>query len=102
MAGGIRAEDPGLDLAIACSILSSGEDIPLPSGTCFAAELGLTGELRPVSRVEQRIKEAARLGYRDIYISGYGNMKSNVKAEGIQVHTVNRVDEVFGKIFGGL
>jgi DNA repair protein RadA/Sms len=101
MAGGIRAEDPGLDLAIACSILSSGEDIPLPGGTCFAAELGLTGELRPVSRVEQRIKEAARLGYRDIYISGYGNTKSNLRAEGIQVHTLNRIDEVFGKIFGG-
>lgn len=102
MAGGIRAEDPGLDLSIACSILSSGEDMPLPAGTCFAAELGLTGELRPVSRIEQRIKEAARLGYRDIYISGYGGMKSNIKTEGINVHTVNRVDEVFGKIFGGL
>jgi DNA repair protein RadA/Sms len=102
MAGGIRAEDPGLDLAIACAILSSGEDLPLPAGTCFAAELGLTGELRPVSRLEQRIREAARLGYRDIYISGYGNIKDKIKAEGIHVHTVNRIDEVFGKIFGGL
>lgn len=71
IAGGLRVSDPAIDLAVACSILSSNVDIPISPRICMAAELGLSGEVRPVTRVEQRIAEADRLGFEQILVSKY-------------------------------
>ncbi len=95
--GGIKVDDPAIDLAVATAILSSAEDIPLPPNTCFSAELGLTGEVRAVSRVEERIKEAQKLGFEQIFISGFN--KVNPGDYSIKVHQVQRVDEIFTHLF---
>ena len=71
IAGGIKVNDPAIDLAIISAILSSNLDIPLAREICFAGEIGLSGEIRPVSRIEQRIKEAAKMGFTKIYVSKY-------------------------------
>lgn len=63
IAGGIKVEDPSIDLAVLCSLLSSYEDVPLPQQICFAGEVGLSGEIRAVNRIEQRIAEAEKLGF---------------------------------------
>lgn len=100
IAGGLRVEDPGLDLAIVAAIMSSYLDMAIPTGTCFAAEIGLSGELRPASRVVQRINEAAKLGYKRIYVSSYGPQE-DVPKSGIKVHKISRLQEVFSSLFGG-
>ncbi|NQV52341.1 MAG: DNA repair protein RadA [Flavobacteriales bacterium] len=100
MAGGIRVDDPAIDLAVVCSALSSSEDYPIPGQTCFAGEVGLSGEIRPVTRIEQRIREAEKLGFEEIFISGYGLKGLDTKAFGISIHPVKRVDEVFTRLFG--
>ncbi len=96
--GGIRIEDPATDLAVVSAILSSNEDIPVPRDTCFAAEVGLTGEIRPVTRVEERINEAARLGFKQIFISKYntGGLKKN---PAIRVIAAARIEEIVQKLF---
>jgi DNA repair protein RadA/Sms len=99
IAGGIRVEDPAIDLAIICAILSSAEDIAVPPFTCFAGEVGLTGEIRPVNRIEQRVREAARLGFQKIFISRY-NAASLTEQYGIEVVSVGKVEEVFQNLFG--
>lgn len=71
IAGGLKVSDPACDLAVVASILSSNFDLAIPTRSCFAAEVGLSGEIRPVSQIERRISEAARLGYRTIYVSSY-------------------------------
>ena len=73
MAGGLKVNDPACDLGVVCAVLSSNFDFPLPSDVCFAAEIGLSGEVRPVAQAERRIAEAARLGFRKIYLSSYTN-----------------------------
>ena len=100
MAGGIRVDDPAIDLAAVCAALSSSEDYPIPANTCFAGEVGLSGEIRPVTRVEQRIKEAEKLGFEEIFISGYGLKGLDLSKIAIKVRPVKRVDEVFGELFG--
>ncbi|MBK0380262.1 DNA repair protein RadA [Mucilaginibacter segetis] len=105
--GGIRVEDPAIDLGLAAAIISSHEDIPIPAKTCFAGEIGLSGEIRAVNRVEQRIAEAQKLGFEQIFISKY-NMPSGTKDKkrldlsryNIDVKTVGRIEEVFGLLFG--
>lgn len=98
--GGIKVDDPAIDLGVICAILSSNEDIPVGEKTCFAAEVGLTGEIRPVTRIEQRISEAAKLGFQEIFVSRY-NMKGLEKKDfGIKVHPVSRIDQVFTLLFG--
>lgn len=77
IAGGLRVNDPAIDLAVACSILSSNVDIPISPRVCMAAELGLSGEVRPVARVEQRIAEADRLGFEQILVSKYSPRPTN-------------------------
>ena len=101
IAGGLRVEDPAIDLAIMSAILSSGEDIAIPPSVCFAGEIGLTGEIRPINRIEQRIREAARLGFEKIFISRY-NLQSNEakKIKDIEIATVSKVEEVFSALFG--
>lgn len=97
--GGVKIDDPGLDLAVACAILSSNEDIPLRNGICFAAEIGLTGEVRQVNRTEQRIAEAERLGYQEIFVSGFLK-KTDRKPEKITVNRSNKIEEVLSNLFG--
>jgi DNA repair protein RadA/Sms len=100
IAGGIKIEDPGLDLALVCAILSSNEDMPIPQNICFAGEVGLTGEIRPVNRIEQRISEAEKLGLEKIFISSYNKKGVDLKQFKIEVITVSKMEEVFGKLFG--
>ncbi|PBQ32122.1 DNA repair protein RadA [Sphingobacteriaceae bacterium] len=100
IAGGIRVEDPGIDLALVCAILSSNEDLPIPQTVCFAAEVGLTGEIRPVSRVEQRIMEAEKLGFEKIFISSFNLKGLNTKNFKIEVVAVSKMEEAFSALFG--
>ncbi len=100
IAGGFKVNDPALDLAVISSILSSNVDMPVPRGICLTGEVGLSGEIRPVTRIEQRILEAAKLGFSSIYIP-----KNNVKGVDlsrfkIRVVEVERVEAVFRGLFG--
>ncbi|MEY3435909.1 MAG: DNA repair protein RadA [Sphingobacteriales bacterium] len=96
--GGLRIEDPALDLAITCSLLSSYEDIPLSPQIAFAAEVGLSGEIRAVNRIEQRIAEAEKLGFEKIIISKHNRRQPNTKSS-IQVLTAGRIEEVYKLLF---
>jgi len=97
--GGIKVDDPAIDLAIIAAIISSGEDIPLPNKICFAAEVGLSGEIRPVSRIEQRISEADKLGFKEIYISK-NNLKSlSLHNTKIKITTINKIEDIIYKLF---
>lgn len=98
--GGIRVEDPAIDLGIVCAIISSHEDLPITSKTCFAAEVGLSGEIRAVNRIEQRIFEAEKLGFDRIFISKYAQKGIDFKKYQLEVVTVSKVEEVFGRLFG--
>jgi DNA repair protein RadA/Sms len=101
IAGGIKVEDPAIDLAVICSVLSSNEDMAINPKICLSAEVGLSGEIRPVTRAEQRISEAEKLGFSQIVISKY-NTKGLDKArfKNIEVKAVSRVEEVFSLLFG--
>jgi DNA repair protein RadA/Sms len=96
--GGISSEDPALDLAVAAAILSSHHDITLPKNTCYAAEIGLSGELRPVPKLDQRIREAEKLGF-DAIITANFKQKTLPKT-GIQVIMRNKIEEVVHQLFG--
>jgi len=100
IAGGIRVEDPGIDLALVCAILSSNEDLPIPQTICFAAEVGLTGEIRPVSRIEQRIMEAEKLGFEKIVISSFNLKGLNTNNFKIEIISVSKMEEAFSALFG--
>jgi DNA repair protein RadA/Sms len=99
IAGGLKIEDPSLDLAIILSLLSSYEDIPLPQGICFAGEVGLNGEIRAVNRIQQRIAEAEKLGFEKIYISAFNSKGIEPKKHSIQIIPVERVDEAYRLFF---
>ena len=96
--GGIRIDDTAIDLAVICSILSSDQNIELDTLICFAGEIGLSGEIRAVNRIEQRIAEAEKLGYKQIVISKYNNLNS--KDFKIKISKFGKIDEVFGLLFG--
>jgi DNA repair protein RadA/Sms len=99
IAGGLKVEDPSIDLAVLCALLSSYEDIPLPQHICFAGEVGLSGEIRAVNRIEQRIAEAEKLGFEKIIVSKY-NQKGLAKQKyNIEVVTMGRVEEVYKYLF---
>ena len=100
IAGGIKVEDPAIDLAVVCSVLSSSEDIPVPAKICFAGEVGLSGEIRPVNRIEQRISEAEKLGFAQIFISKYNRKGLDIKKYKIETVMVAKIEEVFQKLFG--
>lgn len=100
MAGGIKVEDPAIDLAICISIISSLEEISISDKICFAAEVGLGGELRAVNRIDQRISEAEKLGFEQIYISRYSQKSLDPKRNKIQVKTFGKLTEVFQDLFG--
>lgn len=99
IAGGIRSEDPAVDLAMVCALLSSYEDIPLPQNTCFAGEVGLSGEIRAVNRIEQRIAEAEKLGFEKIIVSRYNGKPLTNKTGGIAIIAFSKVEEVYQHLF---
>ncbi len=96
--GGISVDDPAIDLAVVASILSSNEDIAVGKDVCFAGEVGLSGEIRPVNRVEQRIQEAEKLGFATIFVSKYN--KISIKNSLIKIVLVSKIEEVVAHLFG--
>ncbi len=100
IAGGIRVNDPGIDLAIISSLLSSFQDIPLPAHSCFAGEVGLSGEIRAVHRIEQRIQEADRLGFKRFYLPKLNMKGLDVSQYGIELRALSRVGELYDDLFG--
>ncbi len=98
IAGGLKVIDTAMDLAVISSILSSDLDLPIAKDFCFAGEIGLSGEIRPVSRIEQRIAEAQKLGMKKIFISRF-TKNINYKRFDIKIETVGKVQEVFTKLF---
>ena len=99
MAGGLRIQDPAVDLAVVAAILSSALDIPLPWGTVFAGEVGLTGEIRPVPRLQQRISEASRLGMRRMFYSAHARNLELPKGSEIKLVAIQQVSDLHGVLF---
>ncbi|MCK0133098.1 DNA repair protein RadA [Arenibacter sp. S6351L] len=95
--GGISVDDPAIDLAVIAAILSSNEDIPIEKGVCFAAEVGLAGEIRPVQRIDQRILEAEKLGFSTIYVSK--NNKITLKNTQIRIQLASKIEDVANSLF---
>lgn len=99
IAGGLRVEDPSIDLAIISALLSSYNDQPIPHQYCFAGEVGLSGEIRPVNRIEQRIAEADKLGFEKIFISKINKKGLDLKKYHLEVVMSGRVEELYQKLF---
>ena len=95
--GGIKVDDPAIDLGVVCAILSSNVDMPIKDKNCFAAEVGLSGEIRPVNRCEQRIQEAEKLGFERIFVSKYN--KIDRQDFSIKVVKMSKIEEVFKMLF---
>lgn len=95
--GGIKVDDPAIDLSIVCAILSSNVDMAINDKFSFAAEVGLSGEIRPVNRCEQRIQESEKLGFEKIFISKYNKIKASDYK--IEVVKVAKIEEVFKALF---
>lgn len=98
--GGIRIDDPATDMAVVVAVLSSNEDMAVNGNMCFAGEVGLSGEIRPVSRIESRIGEAQKLGFEKIFISGFNSKSLEKKNTSIEIISVNRVEKLFSELFG--
>jgi len=104
IAGGLRVEDPSIDLAVMCALLSSYEDVAIPEKICFAGEVGLSGEIRAVNRIEQRIAEAEKLGFQKIFISKYNaafrqKLKEKTSGVSIDISALGKVEEVYDVLF---
>ncbi len=99
IAGGMRLEDPAMDLAVISAILSSNSEIVIPKLACFAGEVGLSGEIRPVSRVDSRIQEAMKLGFEEVYVSKF-NKGLDKLSRGIKIIQVGKVEDLFSRLFG--
>lgn len=100
IAGGIRSDDPALDLSVVAAVLSSNADIPIDSRYCFAAEVGLSGEIRAVTRIEARIAEADKLGFEKIFVSKYNAKGLNTQRFHIEVVPVATVYDLATELFG--
>ena len=98
IAGGIKVSDPAIDLAIISAVLSSNLDIPIPREVCFAGETGLSGEIRPVSRIEQRVREASKMGFKKIYLSKY-HRNTSFKGIEIEVVSVGKIEHLVRALF---
>lgn len=98
--GGIRIDDPATDMAVVTAVLSSNNDIAIDGNVCFAGEVGLSGEIRPVRRIESRISEAERLGFTKIFVSGHNFKSIDKKKKSIEIISVNRVEKLFSELFG--
>ncbi len=101
IAGGIRLADPASDLAVITAVLSSSLDIALPEGVCLTGEVGLSGEVRPVSRIEQRIIEAQRIGFRALILPESNLHGLSTEGYTIRLIGVKTVEEAFRKLFRG-
>lgn len=99
IAGGLKVSDPALDLAVVCAILSSNVDMPVPPRTCMAGEIGLSGEIRPVGRIEQRIREAEKLGMETILIPRHNLKGVDTSSLSIRIVEVAKVEEAFRALF---
>jgi len=99
LAGGIKIADPAIDLAIVSALISSLEDIAIPRTICFAAEVGLSGEIRAVSRIDQRIQEANKLGFNQIFISKYNLKGLTLDKYTIEVIPIGKLEELYQKLF---
>jgi DNA repair protein RadA/Sms len=99
IAGGIRVDDPAIDLAIVSALISSLEDVAITNDICFAGEIGLSGEIRAVNRIDQRIQEAARLGFKQIFISKYNVKGLNIDKYDIEIVTLAKVEELYRSLF---
>ena len=99
IAGGLRVTDMAMDLSVIAAVLSSNVDTPIEAGWCMCGEVGLSGEVRPVSRIEQRIAEAEKLGFSHIIIPKY-NMSGLTGKYAIQLHPVRKVEEALRILFG--
>ena len=100
IAGGIKVDDPAIDLAIVAAVLSSNADVPVDTKTCFAGEVGLSGEIRAVNRIVHRIAEAEKLGFTRIFISHYNRKGLDLKKSTIKVVTVRKIAELYALLFG--
>jgi DNA repair protein RadA/Sms len=99
IAGGLKVEDPSIDLAVLSALLSSFEDVSLPLHICFAGEVGLSGEIRSVNRIDQRIAEAEKLGFEKIVVSKYNSKSLNKKKADIEVIALSKVEELYKYLF---
>lgn len=99
IAGGIRVDDPAIDLSICAALMSSYEDVSVPTDVCFAGEVGLSGEIRAVNRIEQRIQEADRLGFKEIFISKYNTKGLDTERFAIKVYTIGKLEELYKALF---
>ena len=100
IAGGLRLDDPALDMAVCAAVVSSLNDLPIPDNVCLAAEVGLSGEIRAVSRLDQRLAEAEKLGFKEMYVSQFNGKGLDLARFGLRVHAVSRLDEVLNGLFG--
>jgi DNA repair protein RadA/Sms len=99
IAGGIKVDDPAIDLAVVAAVLSSNEDLPVDSKTCFAAEVGLSGEIRAINRVDQRISEAEKLGFERIFISKYNLKGIDPKRFSIRIIPIKKITDLYSHLF---
>ncbi len=99
IAGGLKVEEPAIDLAVVTSLASSYHDISLPMDCCFAGEIGLSGEIRPVNQIETRISEAEKLGFKTFYLSSYNKKSISRKFDGIQLVFVDTVEKLLSELF---
>lgn len=99
IAGGLKVTDPAIDLAVLVAILSSSADIPIDSNFCFAAEVGLSGEIRPVNRIQQRINEAGKLGFKRIYLSKYNEKNMEQPNVPIELKYIKEIGDIYQELF---
>jgi DNA repair protein RadA/Sms len=100
MAGGLKVEDPAVDLSLICAVISSLHDLPIPQGYVFTAEVGLSGEIRPVNRLELRIAEAEKLGFKKVFVAQSQAQSLNKQFNDIEVVSAGKLEEVFRIVFG--
>jgi DNA repair protein RadA/Sms len=100
IAGGLRVNDPAIDLPVISAILSSNMDVEIEPTLCMAGEVGLSGEIRPINRIEQRIAEAQKLGFKEIIVPAANIKRLDLSRFEIKVHPASKVEEAFRIIFG--
>ncbi len=100
IAGGIRVDDPAIDLAIISSVMSSNADIPIPQQYCFTGEVGLSGEIRAVNRIEQRVAEADKLGFKKVFVSAYAKKSLDPKKYKTEIVFVRKIEDLIMALFG--
>ena len=98
--GGIRVDDPAIDLGIIAAVMSSNADIPIPQHYCLAGEVGLSGEIRAVNRIEQRVAEADKLGFEKIFVSSYAKKTIDQRKYKAEIIFVKKIEDLIRALFG--